>query len=249
MSFICVILLVAYIGIVMITTEHLAYKNYKMLNELINRADKYEVEQEAERNFKQITQTSTQPVTTEPAVIIIPDEEDPDPLSSLQHSPKEAGVGQDVELPSIPSDRKLGTDYREYNIKGTPHYRMQQLAYSDEQGCRRYGDYYIVGLGSTYANRIGETFEVELSTGVIFRIITGDMKADCDTDETNRYTPCMNYNNENCANIIEFIIDKEVMDAKAYQWGGVDYYDNFKGDVVRMTYLGRDASADWDIYT
>lgn len=157
-------------------------------------------------------------------------------------------VGQDMELPDLPTDRKVCTNYTVYGIGGTPHNRMQLAAWTDEQGCRRYGDYYIVGLGSAYANRIGETFEVELDTGVTFKIITGDMKADCDTDPTNRYCPCINYDGEQCANILEFIIDRDVLDPKAYAWGGVDWYDNFKGNIVRMTYLGRDESADWDSY-
>ena len=157
-------------------------------------------------------------------------------------------VGQDMELPDLPTDRKVCTNYTVYGIGGTPHNRMQLAAWTDEQGCRRYGDYYIVGLGSAYADRIGETFEVELDTGVTFKIITGDMKADCDTDPTNRYCPCINYDGEQCANILEFIIDRDVLDPKAYAWGGVDYYQNFKGNIVRLTYLGRDDSADWDSY-
>lgn len=158
-------------------------------------------------------------------------------------------IGKNVELPDLPTDRKVCTDYRVYNIPGTPHNRMQKLAYTDSLGCRRYGEHYIVGLGSAYSDRIGETFEVELDTGMIFTIITGDMKADCDTDVTNRFGECYNYDGEYCANVLEFIIDKDALDTKAYQWGGVDYYEIFKGDIVRMTYLGRDTSADWDIYT
>ena len=158
-------------------------------------------------------------------------------------------IGQNVELPNLPTDRKVCTNYTVYGILGTPHNRMQKLAYTDALGCRRYGEYYIVGLGSAYADRIGETFEVELETGVVFKIITGDMKADCDTDVTNRYGPCVNYNGEDCANVLEFIVDREVLSKGAYQWGGVDYYEKFKGNIVRMTYLGRDTSADWDIYT
>lgn len=157
-------------------------------------------------------------------------------------------IGENVLLPDLPTDRKVCTDYRVYNILGTPHNRMQQLAWTDEQGCRRYGDYYIVGLGSAYADRVGEVFEVELETGVTFFIITGDMKADIHTDSTNRYAPIVNYDRLNSANILEFIIDKAVLDPAAYRWGGVDYYKNFKGNIVRMTYMGRDTSEDWDIY-
>lgn len=157
-------------------------------------------------------------------------------------------IGQNMDLPDMPTDRKVCTNYTVYGIAGTPHNRMQLAAYTDELGCRRYGEFYIVGLGSAYADKVGETFEVELETGVTFKIITGDMKADIDTDITNRYCPCMNYDGEVCANILEFIVDRTVLDPKAYAWGGVDYYKKFKGNIVRMTYLGRDESVDWDSY-
>ena len=180
----------------------------------------------------------------EDTIISEPEDNDINPPTGYTRT-----IGSDVDLPDMPTDRKVCTDYRVYNIPGTPHNRMQKLAYTDELGCRRYGDYYIVGLGSAYADRIGETFEVELETGVVFKIITGDMKPDDDTDVTNRFEACYNYDGKYCANVLEFIMDKEIFDIKAYQWGGVDYYEKFKGDIVRMTYLGRDTSADWDIYT
>ena len=174
-------------------------------------------------------------------------------ITTIAHAAPEAtvgkAIGENVLLPDLPTDRKVCTDYRVYNIPGTPHNRMQQLAWTDEYGCRRYGEYYIVGLGSAYADRVGEVFEVELETGVTFFIITGDMKADIHTDSTNRYAPIINYDGLDSANILEFVIDKEVLDPAAYRWGGVDYYKRFKGNIVRMTYVGRDTSEDWDVYT
>ena len=157
-------------------------------------------------------------------------------------------IGQEVPLPSIPSNMKLCTDYRFYNIKGTPHNRLQLSAWTDEFGCRRYNDDYIVGLGSFYSVDIGDRFEVTLDTGRVFTIILGDGKADCDTDELNMFTPCFNYDGEYCANILEFIIDKDVMYDKCYQYGSLDYHDEFKGDIVKMVYLGRDNGGDWITY-
>ena len=157
-------------------------------------------------------------------------------------------IGQEVPLPSIPSNMKLCTDYRFYNIKGTPHNRLQLSAWTDEFGCRRYNDDYIVGLGSFYSVDIGDRFEVTLDTGRVFTIILGDGKADCDTDELNMFTPCFNYEGEYCANILEFIIDKDVMYDKCYQYGSLDYHDEFKGDIVKMVYLGRDNGGDWITY-
>lgn len=166
----------------------------------------------------------------------------------IPDSPAQWDVGEDVPLPNIPSDMKLCTDYRCYNINGTPHKRLQEVSYTDGLGCRRYNDDYCVALGSFYSNRIGDRFEVTLDTGITFTIITADMKADIHTDESNRYHPCMNYDDEDCANVLEFIIDTDVLPNEVYAYGSLSYYDYFKGDVIKMTYLGRDASGDWDTY-
>lgn len=157
-------------------------------------------------------------------------------------------VNEEVALPDIPTNMKFCTDYRCYNIDGTPHKRLQSVSYTDELGCRRYNDDYCVGLGSFYSERIGDRFEVTLDTGNIFTIITGDMKADCDTDINNMYTPCINYESENCANVLEFIIDDDVVSEKMYAYGSLDYHDEFKGNIIKMVYLGRDTSMDWDVY-
>ena len=228
-------------------TEKLASENREKIAELAERETPVQtkyillIKEQSAKEAEPESEPIVEPVT----------EEETEPVEEVVTVTETVGkvIGQNVSLPDLSTDRKVCTDYRVYNIPGTPHNRMQRAAVTDENGCRRYGEYYIVGLGSAYADRIGETFEVELETGVIFRIITGDMKADCDTDITNRFGECYNYDGEYCANILEFIIDKEVLDPAAYRWGGVDYYQNFKGDIVRMTYLGRDTSADWDIYT
>lgn len=157
-------------------------------------------------------------------------------------------VGESVPLPSLPTNIKSYTDYRFYNIDGTPHKRLQQAAWTDEHGCRRYNDDYIVALGSFYSTDIGDRFEVTLDTGRVFTIILGDGKADCDTDVTNMYAPCINYDGEMCANVIEFIIDKYVVDSEMYSYGSLDYHSEFKGNVIKMVYLGRDSSEDWSTY-
>lgn len=157
-------------------------------------------------------------------------------------------IGEEVPLPDLPTNMKHYTDYRCYNINGTPHKRLQEVSYTDEFGCRRYNDDYCVALGSFYSDCIGDRFEVTLDTGVTFTIITADMKADIHTDESNRYHPCVNYDGENCANVLEFIIDDDKVSAEMYDYGSVDYYDYFKGNISKMVYLGRDISEDWDSY-
>lgn len=157
-------------------------------------------------------------------------------------------IGEEVALPLLSTEPKLFTDYRSYNLWYTPHYRLQQAAYTDNDGLRRFGDDYIVGLGKYYSESVGDRFQVVLDTGIEFTIIFGDGKAPCDCDENNMYTPCVNYDGENCANILEFIVDTDAMPSKVYAYGSIDCLDKFKGNIVKMVYLGRDNSADWDTY-
>ncbi|MCM1167443.1 MAG: hypothetical protein NC299_15635 [Lachnospiraceae bacterium] len=157
-------------------------------------------------------------------------------------------VGEEVLLPALSTEPKLFTDYRSYNLWYTPHYRFQQAAYTDENGLRRFNEDYIVALGKYYSESIGDRFQITLDTGIEFTIIFGDGKAPCDCDENNMYTPCVNYDGEDCANVLEFIVDDDVMSSKVYAYGSIDCLDKFKGNIVKMVYLGRDSSADWDIY-
>lgn len=157
-------------------------------------------------------------------------------------------TSQECELPDISTNVKLFTDYRYYNLWYTPHYRLQQRAWTDEQGLRRFNDDYIVALGSFYSVNIGDRFEVTLDTGRTFTVILGDGKADIDCDSRNMYTPCLDYDGEESANMLEFIIDDDVLDKEIYDYGSLDRLEGFEGDVVKMVYLGRDDSADWNTY-
>lgn len=160
----------------------------------------------------------------------------------------ENNIRKEVSLPSIPTNVKSFTDYRVYNIDGTPHYRLQNQCYTDRLGLRRFGEDYCVSVGSYYSTDIGERFEVILDTGFTFTVIVSDTKADYDTDEQHMYTPCVNYNGEDSGNLLEFIVDIESVSKEMYAYGSVDYYSQFKGSIAKMFYLGRDQSGDWTSY-
>lgn len=157
-------------------------------------------------------------------------------------------VGEYVLLPTLPTNIKTYTDFRCYNLWYTPHYRLQQVSRTDENGLRRFNDDYIVAMGAFYSTHIGDRFEVTLDSGSTFTVILGDGKHPNDCDESNMYAPCYNYNGEFCANVLEFIIDKDAMAKDVYSYGSIDCIDVFRGDIVKMKYLGRDTSADWDTY-
>jgi hypothetical protein len=154
----------------------------------------------------------------------------------------------ECELPVISTHVKFFTDYRYYNLRYTPHYRLQQAAWTDSQGLRRYNDDYIVALASYYTTKIGDRFEVTLDTGKVFTVIFGDGKVDADCDSKKMYTPCVDYDGNDAANLLEFIIDEKMLSSEVYNYGSIDCLDEFKGNVEKMVYLGRDNSQDWDTY-
>lgn len=155
---------------------------------------------------------------------------------------------QKCELPNISTNIKLFTDYRYYDLWYTPHYRLQQVAWTDSYGLRRFNNDYIVALGSYYSVKIGDRFEITLTNGNIFTVIFGDGKADIDCDSKCMYTPCFDYDGNQVANLLEFIIDETKLPKDVYEYGSIDKLEEFSGDIVKMVYLGRDQSQDWDTY-
>lgn len=162
--------------------------------------------------------------------------------------PTKFKIGESVPLPSLPTHIKTFTDYRYYGLWYTPHYRLQQVAYTDTNGLRRFNEDYIVAMGAFYSTGIGDRFKVSLDSGSEFTVILGDGKHPADCDPTNMYAPCINYDGENCANILEFIIDDDVLPTDIYNYGSIEKISGFAGNIVKMEYLGRDNSADWTTY-
>ena len=169
-------------------------------------------------------------------------------IESSDHVVGSHNIGEALDVPEISTHVKFCTDYRAYNIEYTPHYRLQQLAWTDSYGLRRYNDDYLVALGSYYSTSIGDRFLVTLDTGKSFTVMLADGKWDIDCDVDNMYTPTIDYNGNKAGNLLEFIIDKYAVSDEMYEYGSLDYYEEFKGSVASMIYLGRDKSADWDSY-
>ena len=151
-------------------------------------------------------------------------------------------------LPSISTHIKFFIDYRSYNLPYTPHYRLQQAAWTDQNGLRRFNNDYIIALGSYYSTSIGDRFKVVLSSGNTFTAILGDGKWDGDCDSKCMYMPCTDYSGKKVGNLMEFVIDEETINPAVYEYGSIEVIEGFEGDIVQMEYLGRDMSQDWDTY-
>lgn len=150
---------------------------------------------------------------------------------------------ENLQLPDLPTNVKTYTDYRCYNIDGSPQQYIQENAITEEHGLRMFDGYYCVALGSAYGE-IGDIFIVELSTGMRLAIIMADEKSDRDTDSTNRYHPCPNYNGKNRGCLVEFIVDENCISNTIATYGSFDYCDFLEGDVRRLTYVGHHEDPD-----
>lgn len=159
-------------------------------------------------------------------------------------------IGTEMELPNLSTNVKYCTDYRCYNIEGTPQKYIQDHSVTDEYGLRKFKGDYCIGLGTAYSNRIGDRFYIELDNGTSFTMIVSDIKADQDTDPSNRYCPCVDYDGNLAANVLEFIMDSDSVSDEMYAYGSIHYYDYFDGDIVKMVYLGRSLNVQtgWEYY-
>lgn len=127
-------------------------------------------------------------------------------------------------VPDIDSNFKSYMDYRCITNTESAQYKLQQDCYTDENGLRVYDGYYVVALGTYYSSTIGDKFKITLDSGEELYCVVGDVKADCDTDKTNRYVPIN-------GNIIEFIVDTRKLPKDVRFMGTVSALDDFEGSV------------------
>lgn len=102
--------------------------------------------------------------------------------------------------------------YKAITTKGSGQWKLQQEAWTDEQGYRRHGENYMVAMGTYYADKVGRKFIISLSSGQVVPVIVGDIKADQHTDELNQYRTTDK-------SIIEFIVDTDRISAESKRMG------------------------------
>lgn len=96
-------------------------------------------------------------------------------------------------------------DYRTITDTSSAQYQLQEDAWTDDNGFRRAADgSYLIALGTYYTSEeCGKRFSIVLEDGLVLDCLVGDIKADCHTDETNRFREV----NEELGCILEFIVD------------------------------------------
>ena len=164
-----------------------------------------------------IVETTTQVETTTAA----PSEE---PTTGAQET---TTIKQkEKKLPANFGAFKSYTDYRCLS-RSSAQWKLQEQAYTDENGLRKIDDCYLVALGSYYGTTIGTRYTVTLSTGKQFNIILCDVKADRHTNKTHQYTRA-----NGC--VIEFYVETETMPKRVRQLGSISAIEGFKGNVVSI---------------
>lgn len=130
-----------------------------------------------------------------------------------------------MEIPGVKTSRKVYMDYRTITAKSSKQWKLQQEATTDELGFRRYGDYYMVAMGTYYTGyECGKVFRITLENGSEFLVVTGDIKSDVHTDAKHQHRK---------GNVIEFIVDTDVISQDCKSMGDMSYCigPKFKGNI------------------
>lgn len=131
------------------------------------------------------------------------------------------------DIPDGDTSFKSYMDYRAITNTDSKQYKLQQGAHTGIYGIRMYEDYYMIAVGSYYADSIGDILRITLDSGEQFTAIVGDFKADKDTDTLNQYHPMEN----NIKNVLEFIVDTQELNRDVRLSGSIGTYKKFNGNI------------------
>jgi len=127
------------------------------------------------------------------------------------------------EVPTEENGFKSYMDYRTITDRTSEQYRLQQLAWTDKQGFRRYGDLYMIALGTYYSEQCGAVFRITLESGASFEAVVSDIKANVDTDHKNQHRN---------GNVVEFIVDSDQISRDCRLMGDMSWAgETFRGKI------------------
>ena len=183
-----------------------------------------------------VFQTST--IKEEPAQVI-ETEYIPEDIASHSETTSErttvTEIANTYSIPSADTSFKAYMDYRAITNTSSDQYKIQQKAWTDDEGLRRLGEAYIVAMGTYYADKCGKAFEITFDTDETIIVVVGDVKADMHTDSTNRYRSVYDENGQFIsANVLEFIVDVNAMPRSARRAGSVESCANLQGNITSI---------------
>ena len=141
-------------------------------------------------------------------------------------------VWEDLEVPSGARDFKAQESYRALKNPGTRQWQLQQEAWTDEAGFRRWGSdgHYMVAMGSYYVPSCGEILRITLDSGKTFTAVAGDQKANQHTDSKNQYC-------KQNGSLVEFIVDLDRISKESRRRGDMSFSSGMRGKIVRVERL------------
>lgn len=139
------------------------------------------------------------------------------------------------DIPNMDTSFKSYMSYKCITNKKSEQYKLQTKAWTDDDGLRRFGDAYLVAMGTYYSDHCGKKFEVTFDTNETIIVMVGDIKNDKHTDSKNQYSPVYNeYGELISANVLEFIVDTSELNKKAKRLGSVENCANLKGNIISI---------------
>lgn len=126
------------------------------------------------------------------------------------------------------SERMSFMGYQAITSITSRQYKLQQIAYTGNYGIRQVNGRYCIAVGTAYTTQIGQYLDLVLDNGTVIPCILGDCKADEHTDSTNRITV-------HDGSLVEFIVDKSVLESNAKRMGNIHYAcEEWKSRVVKI---------------
>lgn len=142
----------------------------------------------------------------------------------------DSNITASYEVPAEETGVKTYMDYRSITSRTSAQWHLQQYAWTDDTGFRRYGELYMVAMGTYYADSCGAVFRITLETGESFSVLISDVKADADTDGKHQHS---------AGNVVEFIVDADRIPRLCRLTGDMSYAGQaFRGRIAEIEKLG-----------
>lgn len=122
------------------------------------------------------------------------------------------------EYDTVRESQKSYMDYRKITLTSSKQYELETngYAYTGNHGIRMINGRYLCAIGTYYSDDVGRYVDLVLENGTIIPCILGDIKADKDTDSTNRYTV-------HDHSVVEFIVDTYSLSSTVIRTGNLNY--------------------------
>lgn len=153
-------------------------------------------------------------------------------------------------LPNGPTNMYQYMDYRTITNKLSEQRQLQTECRTDDDTGIRYYEfdddvYYCVAMGDAYGEIIGDTWAVTLKCGTTFNVIRSEFKDEYGVFNNFFGHPCRNYDEQECTNVLEFVVDIDCVPDNVKLAGTMSKLDCFGGlygdggNIIKIEYTGR----------